>query len=279
MGLFLALAAAISALFQALIIATGHTGGGRGAYATGLMWSPGLAALAVCRLRGVPLTSLGWGWGAWRWHWLAYATPLVYAGVSYGIVWYAGLGAFPDPEFIAWARRTLGWLHAPDGLVVVGDFLLVATTGLPAALAHALGEEIGWRGFLAPRMNDEFGFTVGAFLTGIVWTAWHMPILLFADYNAGTPAWFGLPCFAALAISMSIVMAWLRLVSGSLWTATLFHASHNLFIQGFFTPSTATQGRFTLYAIDEFGFAVPATAMLLAMATLLLRRRPAFAGR
>ncbi len=52
-------------------------------------------------------------------------------------------------------------------------------------------------------------------------------------------------------------MTWLRLRSGSLWTAALMHASHNLFIQGFFTPMTAPSGAITPYAIDEFGFVLP----------------------
>jgi membrane protease YdiL (CAAX protease family) len=43
-------------------------------------------------------------------------------------------------------------------------------------------------------------------------------------------------------IGMSVIMAWLRLASGSLWTAAVFHASHNQFIQVFFTPATSLNG-------------------------------------
>ena len=44
--------------------------------------------------------------------------------------------------------------------------------------------------------------------------------------------------------------------SGSLWTATFLHASHNLFIQAIFTPLTGNT-RPTPDAIDEFGFVLP----------------------
>jgi hypothetical protein len=44
----------------------------------------------------------------------------------------------------------------------------------------------------------------------------------------------------------------MRLKSGSLWTGVLLHASHNLFIQGFFDPLTTDTGR-TKYIIGEFG--------------------------
>lgn len=259
-SLFLLLTTAFSAVFWGLIIATGRTGGGHGAYATGLMWCPGLAALLACRISGVPLSSLGWSWGPWRWQALAYLVPLGYATLAYGLAWGLGLVVFPDPVFVVWARKGLGWTSAPDGIVVSGVFLLVATTGMAVNMAHALGEEIGWRGFLAPALTRKLGFGKGALLTAAIWAAWHMPILFFADYNAGTPWWYGAGCFTLLVAALSVVMSWLRLRSGSLWTGTVFHASHNLFIQSFFTPAVAAAGAGTAYAIDEFGWAVPAMA-------------------
>jgi CAAX protease family protein len=57
----------------------------------------------------------------------------------------------------------------------------------------------------------------------------------------------------------------LRLKSDSVWPCAIFHASHNLFIQGFFTPLTGARGDITPYAIDEFGFAVPLAATLFAV--------------
>ena len=132
------------------------------------------------------------------------------------------------------------------------------------SLAFALGEEIGWRGFLAPHMTRAFGFRPGALLTALVWTAWRLPLVFLADYHSGAPWWFGVGCFAVLMLGMSVVMAWLRLTSGSLWTAALFHASHNQFIQVFFTPATQARGAITPYAVDEFGFALPLVVLVLA---------------
>jgi membrane protease YdiL (CAAX protease family) len=68
-----------------------------------------------------------------------------------------------------------------------------------------------------------------------------------------------------LVIADSVIMAWLRLRSGSLWAAAIFHASHNNFIQDFFTPATSAHGWITPYAIDEFGFALPAVVLVLAV--------------
>jgi membrane protease YdiL (CAAX protease family) len=132
------------------------------------------------------------------------------------------------------------------------------------SMAFALGEEIGWRGFLAPQLTARFGFKAGALLTGAIWTIWHLPLVFFADYNNTAATGLGVACFAVLLLGMSVIMAWLRLSSGSLWTAAVFHASHNQFIQVFFTPATSMRGARTSFAIDEFGFALPAVVLIVA---------------
>ena len=270
-GLFLSLTLLLSCVFYALIIATGHVGGAKGMYVLGMMWSPGVAALLTCRLRGEGFGRLGWNWGAWRWQWLAYLVPLGYATVAYAIIWSTGLGGYGNPEFIDSLGKTLGWSGAPAWSNTLVYFVLFGTVGMVRSMAAALGEEIGWRGFLTPAMVDRFGFTGGSLLTGAIWGTWHLPILLFADYNAGTPWWFSMPCFFVQVMSASVVMTWLRLRSGSLWTAVVVHASHNLFIQMFFTPITESRGAITPYAIDEFGFVMP--LVMAVFAVLFWRRR------
>ena len=122
-------------------------------------------------------------------------------------------------------------------------------------MATALGEEIGWRGFLVPELAKQMSFTKLSLLSGIIWALWHSPLLLFADYNAGTNKWYALACFAVMVISISFVFAWLRLKSGSLWTAALLHASHNLFIQQVFDNLMRDTGK-TLWYTSEFGAAL-----------------------
>jgi membrane protease YdiL (CAAX protease family) len=75
---------------------------------------------------------------------------------------------------------------------------------------------------------------------------------VFADYNAGTPGWYAVPCFAAMVVALAVVLAWLRLRSGSVWPAAILHASHNLFVQGFFDQVTVDTGP-TKWLTGEFG--------------------------
>jgi hypothetical protein len=55
-----------------------------------------------------------------------------------------------------------------------------------------------------------------------------------------------------MVVGISFPLAWLRLRSGSFWPAALLHASHNLFIQGFFDTVTVDTG-VTKYLLSEFG--------------------------
>jgi uncharacterized protein len=96
-----------------------------------------------------------------------------------------------------------------------------------------------------------------AFITGAVWATWHFPILFFVDYDSASPVWFSLPCFVIELLGLSVIMLWLRLRSGSVWTGALVPASINLWNQGFFTPLTASRGAITNYTIDESGFMLP----------------------
>jgi hypothetical protein len=85
--------------------------------------------------------------------------------------------------------------------------------------------------------------------------AWHAPLLLFADYNAGTNRWYAMTCFAVMIVSSSFIFAWLRLKSGSLWPAAVLHASHNLFVQTVFDGIMRNTGK-TLWYTTEFGVAL-----------------------
>jgi membrane protease YdiL (CAAX protease family) len=56
--------------------------------------------------------------------------------------------------------------------------------------------------------------------------------------------------FLVSIISLSFVCAWLRVRSGSLWTAVVLHAAHNMFVRSIFTRLTMGND-ITPYIIDE----------------------------
>jgi CAAX protease family protein len=236
---FLGLTLASSAIFWWLIISAGSLGVHGGLYVLALMWCPGVSALATRLIFQRNVRGEGWRAGAPRWLALAYVLPLGYAIVAYGFVWLTGLGQLDLGRF-------------QTGVVT---FLVL---GAFQSLLSATGEELGWRGFLVPELARTMSFERTAVVSGAIWASWHVPLILFADYNSGTPGWYGVPCFAVMVVAIAFPLAWLRLRSGSVWPAAMLHATHNLFVQGFFDRVTVNTGP-TAWLTGEFGAALAVT--------------------
>lgn len=262
-GTYLFFVLLFSSVFYFLIITAHHLDAAGGMYVSGIMWCPALAAFATLKLNRRSLADLGWKWPATKYALMSWYVPLVYAGIAYAIVWIAGWGAFPNRAFVTSLGTRMG-LHISPALATILYVLLVGSFGMVGSLSRALGEEIGWRGFLVPELAKTTNFTTTALISGIVWAIWHYPVLIFADYNAGTPTWYALSCFTVMVVSIAFVFAWLRLKSGSLWTGALLHASHNLYVQAIFTRLTGDTGK-TAWYIDEFGAVLPAVAVCVAI--------------
>ena len=253
----------VSCLFYFLIIRSAGTNSAGGAFTTGLMWCPAVGALVTCRYVGRPVSSLGWRWGETRYQVMSYLIPLGYASVTYSVAFLTGIASLnPVQTGEAFSKYFgLGPMTREAGMA--GYFLVVATTGVIQNCATTLGEEIGWRGFLAPELAKRFSFTQTAVLSGVIWALWHVPIIVFAGYNAGT-GWYGLAVVSANMILLCFVLTWLRLKSGSLWTAVILHAANNRFIQHFFDSITAYNGN-AKYILGEFGIGFTVVAALLAV--------------
>ncbi len=261
-GLYYALTMLFSGVFDACVIHAGRMEAGNLLYVTGSMWSPALAAFLTKTLFGERIRDLPWGWGKSRYEWLAYFIPVAYALPVYLVVWTTGLGEF-DRSFLSKVAQDFGWTNFSPGLTLTLFVLLTASLGMVGKTSRALGEEIGWRGFLVPELAKVVRFPLIGLISGLMWAVYHYPILLFADYNAGTPAWYGLSCFTVGVVAESFILAWLALRSRSLWPAAILHGSHNLFIQLIFTPLTRDT-TWSKYIIDEFGIGLVLTTLVMA---------------
>ena len=255
---YVVLVALISSIPYTLIVHAGHLDVGNGLGVTLLMWSPAFAAFASCFLLRRDVATLGWSWRPARYELWAYLLPIGYALPVYLACWFAVRGSFGFADFATKAAAAFGFPNAPHIAALLLAIPSYASVGVISAMARALGEEIGWRGFLLPRLVGRFGFTAGCFVSGIIWALWHYPALLLADYNAGTPKPYALACFTVMVFGASFVFGWFRMKSGSLWPAAMLHASHNLVIQAIFDRCTRPVGS-ALYVTTEFGFGLALT--------------------
>lgn len=95
----------------------------------------------------------------------------------------------------------------------------------------ALGEEIGWRGALNPMLKAHFGNTKGRLIGGVIWGAWHWPVMILAGYEYGT-GYFGEPVlgmvmFCLFTVSAGTMLDFCYEKSKCIWIPALGHGAIN----------------------------------------------------
>lgn len=258
---FFAIVILLSAVVEALICL-----GGPEALYLALMWIPAMAAAAAncvffrengeafsvkrwlalgglrrCRLRDVLLGCL---------------LPLVYLLIPYMVYW----GLYP--ENFAY--------HGVPLTVICKDLLPVLVLGTFMSVLSALGEEIGWRGFMVPALVERLGLNRTLVISSLFWCFWHLPLLIGGGYMPGTPLLYQLPAFVLCIFPVGVMAGLLTLESGSVWPAAFLHAAHNNYDQAVFSLITAGANR--MYFVSETGVLTILCAWALA-AILYLRAR------
>ncbi|MDG1905769.1 MAG: CPBP family intramembrane metalloprotease [Arenicella sp.] len=232
--------------------------------ASPLMMSVGLAAVVTCFLFKRPLSSLGLKWGDNRYQWISFLVPLAIAMLSYLIIWGLGFAEF-NSSFADTAREDYNLPGWSDTSIIAFHVLLTATFSLLLSIPSVFGEEIAWRGFVVGELSKLMSFGRVALISGVLWSAFHWPLIIKGFYGSGyTPLIFQISLFTLFIMSNSVIMTYLRYKTDSVWTAVLYHASSNIFVQKVFTPMTVVDQNSAWY-VDEFGVVIPVVALLAAL--------------
>ena len=113
--------------------------------------------------------------------------------------------------FLAWAVADIaGILPWPGGIVnmFAGDaehfWKLVAT--MPFIIGIALVEETTWMKYCVTRLQDKYNAFTSAFITGVLWGLWYLPMLLLHEgVPDGVPWYMFLLSMGALAVLLGWV--------------------------------------------------------------------------
>lgn len=142
--------------------------------------------------------------------------------------WYAAAVAIPFLHVLAALalERALGRPAPLD----IGDF---STTTLIFGVL-VVGEELGWRGYLLPRLLERYSALTASLMVGVLWGLWHLSVFLTPAFPHSERSF---PLFMISTTVYSVWFTWLFLrTRGSVLLATLFHASLNLFSPGGLDP-------------------------------------------
>lgn len=203
-----------------------------------MMFTPAVAALVVTFVMRVPARGQRARFlGLWpmrpakRVIWLMVAgwlvPPLL---VGLGILLSAALGFVQlDLTFAAFAAELekavpAGTPLPPVQVIVFAQLAMIPVGGLFNSL-FAFGEELGWRGWLLPALRP-LGTWPALILSGVIWGAWHSPVILLG-YNFGRTDLTGVLLMIGGCVAWGILLGWLRLRSASVWPAVIAHGSLN----------------------------------------------------
>ncbi|MDD3311865.1 CPBP family glutamic-type intramembrane protease [Pseudodesulfovibrio sp.] len=192
------------------------------------MWIPGLAALVAVKfvekrswreLREDLLLRFG---SAGPWVLMLPLAPLLFAAM-YGLTWLLGLGA-PDPTL-----ATLTTATGAQGLTSDDVFKVMlpmsALVGPLVNFGFGLGEELGWRGFLLPRLL-HLGKGRAYLLLGVLWGLWHAPLILAGFDYPGHPV-AGVAMMCVLCTAFGVFLGEMTLHFRSVLLAGFIHGAVN----------------------------------------------------
>jgi membrane protease YdiL (CAAX protease family) len=182
------------------------------------------------------------------------------------------------PTFVVLLAYYVGAALGLD-TVAAGRLMRALTTSpIPIATAclSAVGEEIGWRGFLWPLLRSRRSFIVSSLITWAIWWLYHVPLILVGWY--GTRA--GLPAFTVAIAGFTLFVGVLTDRSKSLWPSVLAHGAWNALVATGFAVVTLGGARLAAFTgsttwVGEFGWLAAVASLALGVIAAIWHLRGA----
>jgi uncharacterized protein len=193
------------------------------------MWGPGVAAIIVTlfvakkpfsRLR---LNTLG-PKRFYLWAWLLPIPLAILAGLLTVLFRLAEV----DWEFTMMRNAMESAASGgavPIVLIVLIQIAFAFTLGPLINVVFALGEELGWRGYLLPQLLP-LGQWKAMLISGVIWGVWHAPAIAQGHNYPGYPV-LGVLMMIVFCVLLGIIFSWMYLNTRSPWVAALAHGSVN----------------------------------------------------
>ena len=142
-----------------------------------------------------------------------------------------------------------------NGMLTAALLLTAPATGLAMAV-HGFGEELGWRGYLTPKLEELMPTPLAIVVTGIIWALWHGPLLAYG-YDFGRDYDFfpygGFIAMIVMCIALSAFLTWLTKRTDSVYPAALCHMVLDLTLTSEFSLfAMKADGTPFEYRVSEF---------------------------
>lgn len=215
-----------------------------------MMYAPGISAIITSLIFKDKISDYGWKPRRLRFLAYAYFLPLVISVIAYGLCWLTGVTEFTAEQVMNYKWAKMLGFDLPSPFII--GLLSKMSLGFLLTCIPVLGEEIGWSGFLTPKLLKITSVPVTSLIVGVFWAVWHFPAIIGGFYGYGTPLWVALPGFTLVLIGDSFIRTILVSKSKSLWTGVVLHASGNTILMGIFFEMTVRKD-YAAYIVSETG--------------------------
>jgi membrane protease YdiL (CAAX protease family) len=232
--LFIALTFAISWIIFLLIPLRGLT---YGKGVTVLIVMAGMFVPALCNILTRLITKEGFGNMYLRPHFKGHMKYylLVYFGTTAllflsGAVYFLIFPGSFDPGLTALksAAASTGGLSAYNLLLI--SILQIIIIGPVINIIPTLGEELGWRGYLLPKLRMLLSDRAALVITGIIWGMWHIPVIVMG-HNYGTDymgyPWLGILAMIVFCVGLGVIEGYISIKLESVIPAAMIHSAVN----------------------------------------------------
>lgn len=121
-------------------------------------------------------------------------------------------------------------LPIPIGLLMLVQCVQALLLAPALNFVTCFGEEWGWRGYLLPKMSEQFSTIPTLLITGIIWGLWHAPLTIIG-HNYGLGYWgfpfTGIAMMCVFCIVGGIFLSYVTLKTKSCIPAILGHGAIN----------------------------------------------------
>ncbi|WP_162524326.1 CPBP family intramembrane glutamic endopeptidase [Halobellus captivus] len=184
------------------------------------MFTPAVAAGVTVLTSDVSRNEIGARIGRVRWHLFSVVAVCILVGVGLAVA-----VATPGIGFDGSADPIPG-LALPSGVLgVLALAALTVGTGVTVNAVFALGEELGWRGYLLWELAP-LGFWRASGVIGVVWGLWHAPVVL-DGYNYPSFPVVGVAAMTVATVVFAPVYTYVVVRARSVLAAGFFHGVFN----------------------------------------------------
>ncbi len=209
-----------------------------------IMWIPGTVGVICSLIFDGNLKSIAFRLFTMKQLAIAYGFPVIASILVFILLLITGIDQFGiTPELLKEQGGVSG--------VLVTFLLITPIFWVLRGMCYTLGEEMGWRGFLHSRFQKS-GIPHPYIITGVIWSLWHFPVILFSNYATSEMPYLSALIFMVMVVSISVFLGWQRERSGSVWLGVVTHAAHNIWMQSVY-PVFLITGSLDQYFGGESG--------------------------